>query len=377
MKKMRKMKSYYSLFLLLGFTTIFSLSNAKAKKFEKTIERSFDITQNGTTAITNKYGKVTIQTWEKNVVSIKVTIEAETGSEKEAQEAFDRVTIDFLSSMDKVSAKTELESKSTSWWSWDFNQVDYKINYEVFLPITNNLELTHKYGNFSLNELEGELTVNLSYGKGVIEKLENFGSFSLAYANINIEEAGDLKVTMKYSDLRVSSMTDLNIESKYSKIEIDKARSITTISKYDHFNIGTLSDLKNSGKFDHFEIQDIRNLEILSQYTDVEVEKLGEVMDLDLKYGGGSFGLGQNFKSVIVNGEHANFRIDLEEGSQFDLFLQSKYSDIKIPKMTDFQRDIQTSTERIIEGVFTEGKANQPKGKLRIVLQYGGVKIEE
>lgn len=371
------MKPYYSLFLLLGFTAIFSPLNLIAKKFEKTIERSFDITKNGTTAISNKYGKVTIQTWEKDVVSIKVTIQAETGSEKEAQEAFDRVTIEFLSSVDKVSAKTELESKSTSWWSWDFSQVDYKINYEVFLPITNNLELVHKYGNFSLNELEGELTVNLSYGKGVIEKLENFGSLNLAYANINIEEADELKVIMKYSDLRIGDMNDLDIESKYSKIEIDKAKAINTISKYDHFNIGSLSDLKNSGKFDHFEIQDIRNLEILSQYTDVEVKKLGEVMDLDLKYGGGSFGLGQNFKSVIVNGEHANFRLEVEEGSQFDLFLQSKYSDIKIPQMTDFQRDIKTSSERIIEGSFTEGTTGQPKGMVKIVLQYGGLKIEE
>lgn len=371
------MKSYYSLLLMLGLTIMFSSTSLIAKKYEKTIERTFDIRANGTTAISNKYGKVTLQTWDKEVVSIKVIIRAETGSEKEAQAAFDRVTIDFLSSLDKVSVRTELESKNTSWWSWDFSQVDYNIDYEVFFPISNNLELVHKYGNFSLNELEGDLSVNLSYGKGVIEKLENYGSLNLAYAHVNIEEARDLKVAMKYSDLRVSEMNDLEIESRYSKIEIEKAQSITTYSKYDHFNIGSLNELKNSGKFDHFEIRDIKNLEIMSQYTDVEVEKLREVMELDLKYGGGSFGLERDFKSVILNGEHANFRMELAEGSHFDLLLKSKYADIKIPELIDFQRNIQTSTERIIEGVFTEGGPKQSKGVMKIMLQYGGVKLEE
>jgi hypothetical protein len=371
------MKLYYSLFFLLGLTLMVQPKSLLAKKYEKTIERSFDITKNGTTAISNKYGKVTLQTWDKNVVSIKVVIQAETDSKKEAQEAFDRVTINFLSSTDRVSAKTEIESKNTSWWSWDFTRVDYNIDYVVFLPISNNLELVHKYGNFSLNELEGELSVQLGYGKGVIERLGDNGNLNISYANISVEEAKNLKVSMKYSDLRVGAMNDLEIESKYSKIEIENALSITTYSKYDHFNIGTLNNLRNSGKFDHFEIRDIKNLEILSQYTDVEVEKIREVIELDLKYGGGNLGLGRNFKSVILNGEHSNFKIEVEDGSYFDFILDSKYADIKIPEMVDFKKDIQTSTERIIEGTFTEGVSNQPKGIMKIMLQYGGIKLED
>lgn len=372
------MKLYYSLFFWIGLSVLLvNPTSLIAKKYEKTIERTFNITKDGTTSISNKYGRVTLQTWDKNEVYIKVTIQAETGSEKEAKEAFDRVTINFLSSFNQVSAKTELESKNTSWWSWDFTQVDYNIDYEVFFPISNNLELVHKYGNFSLNELEGDINVNLSYGKGVIEKLENYGNLNLAYANINIEEAGDLKVAMKYSDLRVEAMNNLEIESKYSKIEIEKAMSITTYSKYDHFNIGALNNLRNTGKFDHFEIRDIKNLEILSQYTDVEVEKIREDIKLDLKYGGGNLGLDRQFKSGIIHGEHANFKIEVEEGAYFEFLLNSKYADIKIPKMVDFKKDIQTSTERIIEGTFTEGVLNQPKGTLQIMLQYGGLKLEE
>ncbi len=363
--------------LLLGLNLLINPTSLLAKKYEKTIERTFEITKDGTTSISNKYGKVTLQTWDKNEVSIKVIIQAETGSEKEAQEAFNRVTINFLSSSNQVSAKTELESKNTSWWSWDFSQVDYTIDYEVFLPISNNLELVHKYGNFSLNELEGDLSINLSYGKGVIEKLENFGNLNLAYANINIEEAGDLKVAMKYSELRVERMNNLEIESKYSKIEIEEAMSITTYSKYDHFDLGALNNLRNTGKFDHFEIGDIKNLEILSQYTDVEVEKIREEVKMDLKYGGGNFGLDRQFKSGILHGEHANFKIEVEEGAYFDFLLNSKYADIKIPELLDFTKDIQTGTERIIEGTFTEGASNQPKGFLQIMLQYGGVKLEE
>ena len=61
-----------------------------AAEFTKTIKKEFDITSDGTTSITNKYGKVEIKTWDRNRVKVDVTIVVKASSESKAQEVFDQ-----------------------------------------------------------------------------------------------------------------------------------------------------------------------------------------------------------------------------------------------------------------------------------------------
>ena len=56
---------------LCGFTTF--------GEFTKTIKREFDISANGTTYLSNKYGKIEVKTWDKNRVKIAVTIVVKEG----------------------------------------------------------------------------------------------------------------------------------------------------------------------------------------------------------------------------------------------------------------------------------------------------------
>ena len=144
------MKLAYSLLVLFFATAMPTLmladgrgSNSK-EQFTKVIERSFDISPDGTTRLYNKYGRINIETWDRNKVELKITIEANAKTESKADELFERIDIDITNSDDYVKAETLIES-SSKWGNW--TKGDYKIYYDVKMPASNRLEAGMKYGN--------------------------------------------------------------------------------------------------------------------------------------------------------------------------------------------------------------------------------------
>jgi len=80
------------LVLLLG---AFVGSQAIAKEeFTKKISKSYDVNKEATLAIKNKFGKIHCQNWDKNSISIEVTITLEASSQEKANKYFDRINIE-------------------------------------------------------------------------------------------------------------------------------------------------------------------------------------------------------------------------------------------------------------------------------------------
>ena len=78
------------------------------REYSKTINKQFPITTDGMVEISNRYGKVEIKTWDNSEVKVEVVISVNATSEDRAEDVFDRITIDFNSGRDFVSATTEL-----------------------------------------------------------------------------------------------------------------------------------------------------------------------------------------------------------------------------------------------------------------------------
>ena len=106
------MKKQFKVFVLsiAAFILPFIMEARDVKEtFTKKITEEFNINANGKTSITNKYGHVVLNTWDKDAVKIVVQIEVKASNKNAANDLFDGIKIDFSNSSSNVSAATVLK----------------------------------------------------------------------------------------------------------------------------------------------------------------------------------------------------------------------------------------------------------------------------
>lgn len=345
-----------------------------AADYTKTIKKEFDITNDGTTSITNKYGKVDIKTWDRNRVKIDVTIIVRASSESRAQEVFDRIAIDFSNSSNYVKAVTEIEPQKTSFWSWSTaTKSDYSINYEVFLPPGNSLELDHKYGDAYVSALKGKGNITIKYGNLKAEGFERDANLYLGYSNGALEKTAALTADVSYGKLICNEAGDASLITKYSKIIMEQAGSIRCESKYDSYELGNIRSFKNVGKYDNIRIGKVNEIGINARYTELSLKELTQKMELEMQYGGASIEkLSRNFSSVYINGSYTGFKIGIERGSNFQFDAETNYAGIGYPSDMNVTYEYEKGSDHTVRGYIG---ANNASAIIKARLNYGGLKV--
>jgi len=345
------------------------------KEFTKTIKEEFDISANGKVGIANKYGEVNINTWDRNQVKVEVTITVNARNESRAQEVFDLIDIDFSNGRDYVNAETSIGSnKGWNWWG-SSNKHDYTIDYEVYMPNTNNLKLSNKYGNSYIADIGGEAHITIKYGNVRMEKIENVLNLHLGYGNGTIIECEDVNVGVSYGKVRLKEANDVDVESKYSKVFIDKGQNIKTLTKYDTYEIGHIKNFRNQGKYDDIEILAAETVRASSKYSDFKVDELVHSADFDLQYGSAAIeSLHKDFSEVQMIGRYTEYKVRVEGGANYKLDAVTKYAGLRYPDGMNVVYEKEKGSSHEVEGYMGE------KGAGRVIkarLDYGGIKVRE
>jgi hypothetical protein len=366
-----------ALLLLVQISTVAWAGDGDRREFTKVIKKEFDISKNGTTALYNKYGKVEVKTWDKNRVKVDVTIVVNASSEATAQKVFDRIDIKFFNNEGYVKAETYIAPQKNDWWDWGgSNRSDYSINYEVYMPPTNNLELTNKYGDSYVAPIEGVATVDVKYGNIKMQGVKNNTKITLGYGNGSIVNAYNVTADISYSNnMSFGDVRDVEVTSKYSKLKFDKVSNIRSNTKYDSYDITTIQELRNDGKYDNFRIGSAENVVVISKYTTVNVDKLKNLLDLNMEYGGSSVGmLSKDFTNVNLLGRYTDFKIGVEAGTNFKLDATANYAGIAYPAALDVSYEKEKGTSHEVKGQI--GKDGS-KSVIVARLNYGGLKVRQ
>ena len=148
--------SYYKIPLTLLLALLVFCNPLYAEKTEKNIAKSFNISSDTRINISNKFGDVIIKRWDKNVLDLKVNIEADGKSEAKTQKILDAINVDISDriSSGSLSIETEID---------DINgNGNFRINYEISMPITNPMRLTNSFGNVYLGSYKGDLELEVT-----------------------------------------------------------------------------------------------------------------------------------------------------------------------------------------------------------------------
>ena len=310
------------------------IKSGEVKELTKTFTKTYSVGKNDQLSIDNTYGKVTVNTWNKNEFKVDVEIKADANDQADAQKMLDDVSISDNKDGSNIQFKTNFTEKNHSWTISD-NNGKYtihrvRIDYVVYMPSKNALSISNKYGATTLPDFDGKLTINNSYGALVAKKLSNpQNEISTKYGSAVIETltGSDLKVS--YGSLDLGTTDNLKVDLSYSPAKIANIKTSGNI------NVRYGGGVK-IGAID----KNLKNLTVNNNYSSVTLGVANEQnLDFDISVRYGSFNYGDNKVTVTdktpTDNEHGwnpttTYKGHLGKGSSEKVItIKSTYGSVK------------------------------------------------
>lgn len=345
------------------------------QEFSKTIQREFSTAADGTTALYNKYGNVKVKTWQNNSVKIDITIVVNAKNQREADETFNRINVNFTNAWGYVKAETMIAEASNNniWWPTVRTGCDYRIHYDVWMPISNQLDLKNKYGNAWVGELNGKLLADIKYGDLRAETVNNDAQVNVGYGNAWLTRVKNLYGQVSYSKLNVTQADDIQLDTKYSETEVEKANNLRITSKYDEFKLGIVDELRLQTKYANLRSTDIRAAYVTAQYSDMGFATVRESVDADMTYGKLDIdALGRNFSNVNIVGKYTGVTVSVERGAAYRFDAEVNHADAHVPQAATVKNRSDSGQRETVQGYLGNEGA---KGLVKARLSYGDFMI--
>jgi len=334
----------------------------QAQEAKKEFHKEYAASAKTTLEISNKYGDVVIESWDKDQIIIDVKVSVDMPNREKAEKFLSYIEIQFSESDNYISAKTVIDDKF-NFTGWGDNK-KFSIDYNIKMPSATALTLSNRYGNTEFDELTGLVSLDIKYGNLTADKMSRgnvkpLNSINIAYGNGAIEQAGWLDITARY----------------VGTFEITKSQAILLDSKYSKFSIGETSSIVGESKYDNLKISRINNLVLDNGYTETNIGTLSKKLSYKGSYG--SFAIDQipaGFESLETETRYMGVKLGIEESAEYRLNAKVSYGGLK------YNEDSFKNEKRIIEnnsnevsGVF--GKSDNPKATVNVQASYGTVRL--
>ncbi|MFD0795085.1 hypothetical protein ACFQZX_15795 [Mucilaginibacter litoreus] len=267
------------------------LANGELTERTKTYSKSYSVDGNDVLQISNRFGKITVNTWNKNEFRVDVTMKFSSDNASIVDEMFDGTNI--------IDSKNgSVVSFRTSTWSNKHKGGDTRqqmsIDYNVYMPAGNALDIDNKFGPVTLPSLSGKATLRVQFGALTAQQLTNAQN----------------DVSIKFSQDNPSTIAFFN--GARLKVEFSK------------FKAGTIDNGVASFSF-----------------SDVSIDKLKSSADISIKFGDGlSIGnIDKSVKSVNINASNTRVDLDFNESLNFNFDVTTRlgsfnYNDDKVKVIT-------------------------------------------
>ena len=332
---------------------------------KKVISKVFTVDAKDKLSINNQHGEVKVELWNKNEIKVDITIMGYGNSDKKAQELLDNVEIIDKREGEKISFKTLIDSDNNSWfggnnWSWKSDKKEeenmkkgVEVNYMIYMPRTNSLAVSNKYGKIIIAQFAAPLRVMSNYGSFTSDRLTG----------------ADKDIFVQYGSSSIKQMDDGDLHIAYSKLNIDKA-----------------DNLKLTNNYGSVTLDDINNLDGTFQYSSGKIGRINETGKLSISYSDGVqlSELSKTLKTLDIRSNYTAVRLPVNGDVNADFEVTTTYANFKYPqgKVTftvkpdendDDDRKMGWQSTKTYKGKIGKGSNT----KITIRTNYAGVKFME
>ena len=351
----------YAILVLLISPTALAAGGGKFKgrhTKEKTIKKEFNVDANALLKVKNRYGNLTLTSWDQNRVEIEVHIKTNGNNEEKVQKRLNEIDVEFEASNSMVSAKTIFGSRGNNWgWNWGKkNNVNVQVNYTIKLPVKNSVHLSNDYGAIMLDRIDGHAKINCDYGRLDIGELRgrnnelNFDYTSKStigyvnsarihadYSGYTIEKAGDLEINADYTNSTIREMANLSYSTDYGNLEVGKAENVQGNGDYIKVQLGSIHG----------------NVDINADYGNVHIDRMAE-----------------DAGNINIRTDYTGIKIGYDPNYTFDFEISTEYAGVN--GKDDFEINIskERSSERYYKGYY---RVENSGNSVNITSDYGGI----
>jgi hypothetical protein len=357
------MKNHNYKSALLLFLALFLVSALSAQEIKKEYHKEYAAGANTTLDISNKYGDVKIQSWDKDQVVIDVKVTVEMPDREKAEKLMSYIDVQFSEGDNRITAETIIDDKF-NFSGWGNSSKRFSIDYSVKMPRKTALALSNRYGNTDIDELDGYIDLDIKYGNLNAGKLTRgnvkpLNDLNIAYGKGTISEAGWMNITLRYC----------------SGMDIIKSQALIMDSKYSKVTLGETSSLVGECKYDNLRIESINNMILDNGYTETRIGLLNKKLTYTGSYGSFSVDrIPEGFESISVDTRYMGVNLGIEESANYNLEATTRYGNLKYNEENfNAQRRIIENNSNEVSGIM--GKQESPASNVKISSSYGSVRL--
>ena len=328
------------------------------EKVERKVHKEFIVDADAELQIRNSFGNVNVVSWEENKVIIDVTITVKGRNKAKIEDRLETISIEFQNNPNLVKATTIIENKSS--WSWftNYNTTDFQIDYEIKVPVQNNLTLSNDYGSILLDDTEGNTNISCDYGKLIIGELrgdQNILSFDYT------------------SNSSIDYIKKGTISSDYSGFELGKAGSLNLSADYTNITILKIDTLQFSTDFGKLTVDHVGTVQGEGDYMTLRFGQVHQNFNLETDYGSIKIGqLSADVNKVNISGDYTGIRIGVSKDWDFQFEIDLDYAGFQSDLPLEYAKKIKDNTEKYYQGFHLNQNSTN---SLKVEADYGNLKI--
>jgi len=271
--------------LLLVIAGLFLSTNIALGQISESrqLSKAFKLNKSSVIDISNKYGDVSIETWEKDSIKVDIFVRVSEKNRDKLRKKMNDIRFDLTQSGRFIVVNTIVGENNNMIYS-EFNKLkesigvgesQVEINMKVKVPDNLELKVSNKFGNIYIDDYSGDMSVNMANGKLKAHDLNGYVNMKINFGDANINTMGSGALEVYYSDLNLGSAKKLRITSKTSDITITEIEQMMVNSSRDTYKIRMIDDFETESSWTDFSISEFRNKsDIRMNFGDISIDNI-------------------------------------------------------------------------------------------------------
>ena len=175
-------------------------------KLQKSYSKSYPV---GTEQVVllNRYGKMNIETWDRNEVSVVATIAVGAQNNDYAAKLLERINILDEKKTASIEFKTDMGDSHNNWSDDNNGGHEMHIDWTVKIPANAKLHAENHFGPMDIGDYKGEAELICKYGTLTAGKLSNSKLVTVEFGKAIIASVSDAQLLLRYSRVDISKLS--------------------------------------------------------------------------------------------------------------------------------------------------------------------------
>lgn len=339
-------------------------------QLSKTIDKRFKCSDQTIVDISNKYGNIIFNTWDKDSVHIKIVATASAKNSDVREKTLKRIDFEFAQQENEIIARTTIDNShgiiKDFWYSlMDFSKAvlsveHINVEYIIHAPKHTNIRITNKFGDVFLDEFESSTRIEVANG-------------NLKTGNL----VGNTHITLRFSDGEIGSLQHAIIDMKSSELALKEANNLDLTSNTSKMFLGKMRHLKIDSRADKVEIMEIDSIYGKGSFSKIRIRQLNGGTKLNLNFGSLKVSqLSHGFSVLDVVGKSTDIDVFMDSRISISTTLRAKVGKLHLPIDNDLKQVYTDDREKFIHASGKLGSNNGQKSEMVIDAQGGSISID-